>query len=69
MSAEPTVPISQIPDQDVQDALVTLYSLSNEAVASINESMRSLDLRFADAALHTGLITQEQLDGALVDPA
>jgi protein-tyrosine kinase len=64
MSAEPTVPISQIPDQDVQDALVALYSLSNEALASINESMRSLNLRFADAALHTGLITQEQLDGA-----
>lgn len=64
MSAEPSAPISEIPDQDIHEALVLLYSLSNEAVESINESMRSLHLRFADAALHAGLITQDQLDGA-----
>jgi protein-tyrosine kinase len=66
MSAEPTISISQVPDQDIQDALVLLYNLPNEAVQSINELMRSLHLRFADAALHTGVITQEQLDDALV---
>jgi protein-tyrosine kinase len=65
MSAEPTAPIAQIPDQDVHDALVLLYKLSNDAVESINELMRSLHLRFADAAVHTGVITQDQLDEAL----
>lgn len=65
MSAEPTISTSQIPDQDVQAALVLLFSLSSDAVVSINESMRSLNLRFADAAVHTGLITPQQLDEAL----
>jgi receptor protein-tyrosine kinase len=66
MSAEPTISVSQVPDRDIQDALVLLFNLSNEAVESINESMRSLHVRFADAALHTGAISQEQLDDALV---
>jgi protein-tyrosine kinase len=64
MSAEPTAPTAEISDQDVHDALVSLYSLSNEAVESIHELTRSLHLRFADAALHAGLITQDQLDEA-----
>jgi protein-tyrosine kinase len=66
MSAEPTAPVSQIPDQEIHDALVLLYSLSREAVESINELMRgSADLRFADAAVHAGVITQQQLEEAL----
>jgi protein-tyrosine kinase len=64
MSAEPTAPTAGIADQDVHDALVLLYSLSDEAVESIHELTRSLDLRFADAALHTGLVTQDQLNEA-----
>jgi protein-tyrosine kinase len=64
MSAEPTAPTAEIADRDVHDALVLLYSLSDEAVESIHELARSLDLRFADAALHTGLITQDQLNEA-----
>src|SRR6266404_1342911 len=65
MSAEPTAPTAEISDQDVHDALVLLHSLSNESVESIKELMRSLDLRFADAAVHAGLITHDQLDEAL----
>src|SRR5258708_4049373 len=65
MSAEATAPTAEISDQDVQDALVSLYSLSNDAVESIDKLSQSLKLRFADAAVHTGLISQEQLDNAL----
>jgi len=65
MSAEPTAPLSQIPDQDVQDALALLFGLSSDTIASINDSMRGLNLRFADAAVHTGAVTQDQLDEAL----
>ena len=64
MSVEPSAPNAEISDQDVHDALVSMYGLSNEAMESIRESARSLHLRFADAALHTGLITRDQLDEA-----
>lgn len=66
MNAEPTPPLSQIPDQEIQEALVLLFSLSNASVESINELMRgSAELRFADAAMHAGVITREQLEEAL----
>jgi protein-tyrosine kinase len=65
MSAQPSTPISQIPDEEVHKALVLLYRLSNEAVESINELMQKLKIRFADAALHTGVVTQDELDKAL----
>jgi protein-tyrosine kinase len=65
MSAEPSPPISQIPDEEIHKAVVLLYRLSNEAIESINELMHKLHMRFADAALHTGVITQAELDKAL----
>ena len=67
MSAEPThtAPTAEVSDQEIRDALVSLYSLSNEAVESIHELTRSLQLRFADAALHTGLVTPDQLADAI----
>jgi receptor protein-tyrosine kinase len=65
MSAEATTEIPQVPDQDIHDALVLLHSLPSEAVHSIHEMMRSLHLGFAEAALHTGLINQDQLDEAM----
>lgn len=65
MSAEPATPISQIPDAEVHKALVLLYRLSNEAIESINDLMERLHIRFADAALHTGVVTQTELDKAL----
>jgi protein-tyrosine kinase len=66
MSAEPiATQISQIPDEEVHKALVLLYSLSNEALENINELMHKLQIRFADAAVHTGVITQDELDRAM----
>jgi receptor protein-tyrosine kinase len=65
MSAEPSIPTSEIPDEEIHKALVLLYRLSNEAVESINDLMHKLKIRFADAALHTGVVTQDELDKAL----
>jgi protein-tyrosine kinase len=65
MSAEPFTKVSQIPDEEIHKALVLLYSLSNEAIESINDLMEKLHIRFADAALHTGVITKDELDRAL----
>jgi protein-tyrosine kinase len=65
MSAKPSTPISQIPDEEIHKALVLLYRLSNEAIESINDLMEKLQIRFADAAVHTGVITQDELDKAL----
>jgi receptor protein-tyrosine kinase len=64
MSAEPDEP-SSVPDEELHDALVLLHRLSNEAVERINELMASLHIRFSEAALHTGVVTQQELDEAL----
>lgn len=65
MNVEPSTPLSQIPDSEIHKALVLLYRLSNEAVDNINELMHKLHIRFADAALHTGVVSQEELDKAM----
>jgi protein-tyrosine kinase len=65
MNAEPTAAPAEFTDQDVADALVSLHGLSGEALEDIHELTRSLHLRFADAALQAGQVTQDQLDEAL----
>jgi len=66
MIAKPVPPTSEISDQDVHDALVLLHGLSSDTVVSIRELTQSLKMSFADAALHSGSITHEQLEEALV---
>jgi protein-tyrosine kinase len=51
-------------DQKISDALVLLYKLPEEAIQSINESKKALGVSFAEAALHTGLISEAELDQA-----
>jgi protein-tyrosine kinase len=65
MNAETSARTDDITDQDLTEALVLLHGLSDDAVQSINELSRGLHLRFADAALHAGQVTQEQLDEAM----
>lgn len=65
MNAEPTSSTTDITDQDVSDALVLLHGLSDEALENIHELTRSLHIRFADAALHAGQITHDQLEEAI----
>jgi len=49
----------------MRKTLVLLHRLSNEAVERIDELMRSLHLRFSEAAVTTGVVTQVQLEEAL----
>jgi protein-tyrosine kinase len=52
-------------NQEVADALILLFRLPDEAIESINDSMKSLHVSFSEAALHTGLVTQNELDQAM----
>ena len=74
MSAEPrfqdNLDESQQPEQvesgqDVAEALRLLFRLPDEAIENIRESARTLRMSFGEAALHTGLITQRELDQAI----
>jgi protein-tyrosine kinase len=65
MSADPLHKESPMEsDQELADALVLLYKLPDEAVESIHQAKKALGLGFHEAALHTGLITQHELDEA-----
>ncbi|MEJ1964033.1 MAG: CpsD/CapB family tyrosine-protein kinase [Gammaproteobacteria bacterium] len=52
-------------DYELHRALVLRHRLSGEAIERINELMERLHIRFAEAALHSGAITQEEIDAAL----
>jgi receptor protein-tyrosine kinase len=66
MSAEPAYKEPQMAsDQAIADALVLLYKLPDEAIQSIHQAKRALGLDFQEAALHTGLVTQRELDEAI----
>ncbi len=51
-------------DQELSNALALLYKLPDEALESIRQAKKSLGLAFHEAALHTGLVTQRELDEA-----
>lgn len=57
--------IEQEFDQQLAKALVLLHQLSSDAQQQITELMKDLRIRFAEAALKSGAITQEQLEEAL----
>jgi len=65
MSAEPTAPITEPADQDIQAALAHLHGISTEDIERINELAQSLNVGFADAAVQSGLVSQQQIDDAL----
>jgi receptor protein-tyrosine kinase len=49
-------------DEELARALMLLFALPQETIDSIGESMRTLKMGFVEAALHTGLVTQTELD-------
>lgn len=57
--------LGAIPDEEIRQRLVDLHDLSKEELERIDEVMRELHLRFADAALYAGVITQRELDDAV----
>jgi len=48
-------------DQAVASALVLLFKLPEEAIKSIRDSAAALGVSFNEAALHTGLVTENEL--------
>jgi protein-tyrosine kinase len=61
MSAGP-IPSQSLDDEELARALMVLFALPRDAMDSIAESMRTLNVGFTEAALHTGLVTQAELD-------
>jgi protein-tyrosine kinase len=65
MSADPLHKESPMEsDQELSDALVLLYKLPDEAIESIHQARKALGLTFHEAALHTGLVTQREIEEA-----
>jgi receptor protein-tyrosine kinase len=57
--------MAEFADQDVQDALIHLYGLPQSTLESIEELAQTLDASFAEAAVQSGLVTQQQIDEAI----
>jgi protein-tyrosine kinase len=66
MSPEPETidPLGPNADEELSQTLVLLNRLSQDAVEQINELMKSLHVRFAEAALQSGAISQHELNEA-----
>jgi receptor protein-tyrosine kinase len=67
MSSEPEAidPPSRIStDEELSRTLVQLNRLSEDTAEQINDLMRSLHIRFAEAALQLGALSQAELDDA-----
>lgn len=66
MSSEPDTinPLGQSVDEELARTLVLLNRLSEEAVERINDLMKNLNIRFAEAALQLGALSQQELDQA-----
>jgi receptor protein-tyrosine kinase len=65
MSADPLHKESSMEsDRELADALVLLYKLPDEAIESIRQAKKALGLQFQEAALHTGLVTERELEEA-----
>ena len=59
-------PLSSNHDEALSRSLVLLFQLSNEALEQINDLMKRLHIRFAEAALQSGKVTQNEIDEALL---
>jgi receptor protein-tyrosine kinase len=59
-------PLSSNHDEALSRSLVLLFQLPKEALEQINDLMKRLHIRFAEAALQSGRVTQSELDEALL---
>lgn len=66
MSSEPETidPFGPNADEELSQTLVMLNRLSQDAVEQINGLMRTLHVRFAEAALQSGAVSKQELDEA-----
>lgn len=61
MSAGP-IQSQSLDDAELARALMLLFALPQESMDSIAETMRTMNLGFVEAALHTGLVTQAEIE-------
>jgi receptor protein-tyrosine kinase len=52
-------------DEELQEALVTHCTLSQQQVEHVLEAMKAMHLTFGDAAVHLGVVTQRELDNTV----
>lgn len=66
MSSEPETidPFGPNADEELSSALLLLNRISQDAVEQINELMKRSHLRFAEAALQSGAVSQQEIDEA-----
>jgi protein-tyrosine kinase len=65
MNAEQINPRSrEESDQEIADTLVLLYKLPETTIRSIFSTQKTLGVGFREAAIHTGLATESELDQA-----
>lgn len=62
MSVDPAAAQFADRQDELRNALIAHCRLSEEQIKRIEESMNSLHFGFADAAVHTGIVTQHELD-------
>jgi protein-tyrosine kinase len=65
VSADPEDQSLRDLDDELADALASLCRLSADAISRVNEAKRALDVTFADAAVHLGLVTPPDIAAAL----
>lgn len=66
MSSEPETidPFGPNADEELSQTLVLLNRLSQEAVEQINDVVKRMHLRFAEAAMQSGAVSREEIDEA-----
>lgn len=52
-------------DEELPQTLVLLHRVSQESLRQINDLVTNLHIRFSDAALQSGVVSQQELDDAL----
>lgn len=66
MSSEPEIddPLGPYADEELSQTLVLLNRLTQAAVEEINEVVKRMNLRFAEAAMQSGAVSKEEIDEA-----
>jgi capsular exopolysaccharide synthesis family protein len=65
MSVDPAEEQFAEHQNEVRTALIVHCRLSAEQIDLVDESMKAMHLNFAEAAVHTGIVTQHELDRTL----
>jgi receptor protein-tyrosine kinase len=65
VSVDPTGEDFTLHQNELRSALIAHCRLSTEQIEQVDQSVKAMHLNFADAAVHTGVVTQHELDRTL----